>query len=91
MGGLDLIYQAQNREKWRAFLNTVTNLLVPLNMGYFLTSWETLLHGVKVNWFRALQHGDRMTTDFQLWQVVLKVANKDPLHYHLVGPVAQSV
>ena len=33
----------------------------------------------------ALQHGDRITTDFQLWQVLLKVANKSMLSYDIRG------
>jgi hypothetical protein len=37
-GGLDWIYLAQVRDKWRALVNTVMNLRVPSNVGKFLNS-----------------------------------------------------
>jgi hypothetical protein len=36
--GMDWVYLAQNRDQWRALVNTVMNLLVPFNAGMFLSS-----------------------------------------------------
>ena len=38
MGGMDWIDLAQDRERWRAFLNVVMNLWVPQNAGNFVAS-----------------------------------------------------
>jgi hypothetical protein len=35
--GMDWIDLAQNRDRWRALVNTVMNLRVPLNTGKFLS------------------------------------------------------
>jgi hypothetical protein len=35
--GMDWIDLAQNRDKWRVFVNTVMNLRVPQNAGKFLS------------------------------------------------------
>jgi hypothetical protein len=37
-GGMDWIDLAQDRNRWRALVNTVMNLCVPLNEANFLTS-----------------------------------------------------
>jgi hypothetical protein len=37
-GSLDWIDLAQYRDSWRALVNTVMNLQVPLNAGHLLTS-----------------------------------------------------
>jgi len=36
-GGVDWIYLVQDKDKWRTFVNMVTNLRVPSNAGNFLT------------------------------------------------------
>jgi hypothetical protein len=48
------IHLAQDRDQWRALVHTVMNLRVTLNVGKFLTRWETggfsrrtQLHGVR--------------------------------------------
>jgi hypothetical protein len=38
LGGMDWIQLAQDRNLWRGFVNTVMNLLVPLNAEKFLNS-----------------------------------------------------
>jgi hypothetical protein len=40
-GGIDWIDVAQDRDQWRALVNTVMNLRLPQNFGKFLSSCET--------------------------------------------------
>jgi hypothetical protein len=37
-GGMDWIDMAQDRDQWRALVNTAMNLRVPKNVGKFLSS-----------------------------------------------------
>jgi hypothetical protein len=41
-GGMDWIDMAEDRDRWRALVNAVMNILVPQNAGNFLTSIETV-------------------------------------------------
>jgi hypothetical protein len=52
-GGIDWIDLAQDRDQWRAFMNTAMNIRVPKNIQKFLSSSttggfsrRTQLHGV---------------------------------------------
>jgi hypothetical protein len=51
-GGMDWIDPAEDRDQWRALVNTVMNLRIPYNVGEFLSSCttggflRTLLYGV---------------------------------------------
>jgi hypothetical protein len=41
LGGMDWIRESQDRDKWRALVNTVMNLWIPLNARKFLSSSAT--------------------------------------------------
>jgi hypothetical protein len=49
--GVDWIHLAQDRDRWRAVVNTVMNLRVPWKAGNFLTSWMAVSF-----WRRTLPH-----------------------------------
>jgi hypothetical protein len=40
-GGMDWINLAQDRDQWRALVNTIMNLQAPYNVGKFLSSCST--------------------------------------------------
>jgi len=40
--GLDWIFLAEDKDQWRAVMNTVMNLLASQNSGNFLTNWTTI-------------------------------------------------
>jgi hypothetical protein len=40
-GGMDWIDMAEDKDQWRALMNTLMNLWVPLNVGKFLSSCTT--------------------------------------------------
>jgi hypothetical protein len=41
-GGVDWIDLAQDKNQWRALVNTVTNLGIPKNSGKWLHNWQLL-------------------------------------------------
>jgi len=52
---VDWIYLAQERDHWRALVNTVMDLRVPQNVGNFLASRVTVTFSRRV--LRILFHG----------------------------------
>jgi hypothetical protein len=57
------MHMAQDRDQWRALVNTITNLRVPKKAGNFLTSWvtvsfsRTVLHAVSF-WLKEFLYKD---------------------------------
>ena len=61
--GMDRIDLAQDRDRWRALVNVVVNLLIPQNVDIFLTNWgavslsRTVFHGANrllVSWRKEI-------------------------------------
>jgi hypothetical protein len=51
-GGVDWIGLAQDRNKWRALVNTVINLWVPQNVGKLLSSCATGRFSIRIQLHR---------------------------------------
>jgi hypothetical protein len=61
------IHLAQDRDQWRALVNTIMNLQVLYSVGKFSSSWVA----GDYSW-RTLLHGISYTNRWQTWQLILK-------------------